>query len=1092
MQRKPPSSEQRQADPRYPEPRQAERHHVEPRRVDSYTKESYSAAPGPRSTEQRPVDLRSVDPRHAASRPAEHHHFEARNVGSHNVQSRPVEHRPVERNPSELSTTESRLIEHRHIEPRPVDNRQFEAQNQAARMLAHLSHEDQRKVESTPTVPGKLAHDTRSIHQGDRVTEPPSFSLSRQESKRKAVESPEQVTDVFNPKRPRTGEMIAEEAVGQSPSKRSPRARPSSQDNLEARVERTIPFSEIYQDGKAQYKHKIFEYKAGSGNWYIVRCDGHGVHFGINNPVHGAAKHVHSPQHNNMEKRHDLAIEICGHRILGCNAELAEMNNREFERALKEDNYVVFNSNLLTKEGRRRLTGGPSQESPRDSSAATKKKPKPPPLKAIPDSNVPQECKFYQGLWRANKKWYMLIILPIRPDGSLTEVGLREKLQETDLMGNIPKCYRVDRVSLQIKGWQPAYEDGGPKVAKREYPVMFFDSYHKHSVGWLSAQRLRAVDLDNPPDDIEKRGLSIAREWYARQMMHRRNWDDLKRLGRGEPPSTNASTSNLDQWPSLRSAHTDEQSPIRDKSSGPGGHFDFGNSSEEGSDDEDPMTMDIGPIPEPEDSNYVAESGRDDSDVDMDGTRDSSGRENATRPTRRSSQISSSRPSSRRARDAGAKVVPVEVTGERWQQEASNGPSAPHAVTGSDHPESISAVLSDQEHLRKSAQAKAAAAVIEAASRSRASSEVPDNVGESHMRPRYPPRPSMADHSRSRSEDFARSLVGGAQSAEEPSKSIDVRKPSDLHSILNAERVTAQPESKDEQHADPYKRFEAIKAQMNGLRSASAPIHEGNGAQSPFSPPPAQVGPAAKKPASAQPSPALSQMPSPQSRVAHAMSSRISSDIHVQTSDRSTPRITIPEGSHPEKKHDVQNGSAEAPPSTRSETPRALFATMPTSDATTNGHVRVETAERKLQSPKAQLGTPILDKRESFDVSQFRDTARGMRWSRDGPTTPFLRLNADPMRGWAETAGGAPLTAGIEPSKVARIEVETPAADRQKVQLTLKDGNEQIVMFETNSANGRSQSATLQGRKFVSWVKKLNEDVELHDAYSSGSPVPVS
>lgn len=920
--------------------------------------------------------------------------------------------------------------------------------------------------------------------QAERLSEASTLAPSRQESKRKAVDLPDPAVGDAYSKRPRTGERLIEEGLGQSPAKRSPRAHRSSQVAVETRVERTITFDEVYQNGKARYKHKIFEYKAGSGNWYIVRCDEHGVHFGHGNPVHGAAKHVHSPQHNNLEKRHDLAIEICGHRVLGCTAELAELNNREFERAVKEDKYTPFNSNLLTKEGRRRLTGAPSQEAQPNGSTTPKgaKRPKSsPPLEPVPEKAVPEECKFYKGWWGPTKKWYMLIVLPIRPDGNLREVGLREKLQETDLMGNIPKCYRVDRVSLQIKGWQPAYEDRGPKAAKREYPVMFFDGYTKHSVGWLGAHKLRPVDLDNPSDNLERRGLSIAREWYAQHMMHRKSWEELKRLGRGEPPSATSTSSNPDQWLSLRSAHTDEQSPIRDKSSGPG-HFGFGNSSEEASDDEDPMTMDIGPIPETADSNY----GPDDSDVDMDEGKEEADAEDAeARHTmgsrRRSSQNQPSRPSSRRGPKAESRKAAPTSPHQAGLDETTSGPLTPVTVNGGDQHENLSAVLSDQEHLRKSAQAKAAAAVMEAASRSRASSEVPDSTHEAQARPAHPTRPPFAEHNRSRSEDFARAHVEAPQSAHGLSKASEGRKPSDLHNILNTDQVLPRPEPADEDHNDPYKRFEAIKAQMSGLRSASAPIHEGNSAASPFSPPPVASTPAAPLAATAQPSPALSHMMSPPSQPATAMPPRSSSSTPVQESGRTTPKSAIPGNGPVDKRHAARQGPVGAPPA-QAPTPRASFATMPPASTGAEDH-EGETVARKLMVPTPQLGTPIPDKRESFDLSQFRDTSRGMRWSRDGPSTPFLRLKTDPMRGWAETAGGSPLKAGIEPLKVAKIEVDTPGADRQKVQLTLKDGHEQMVVFETNSANGRSQSATLQGRRFVSWVKKMNGEVELRNGY---------
>lgn len=1076
-QRRPVPSERRQTEPHHAEPRQVEPRHSEPRPVEK------PLEPRPleqRHMEHRPLEPRHADTRHVEPRPVDHHPVDPRYA-----QRRPAEQHPSEPIPSEPAHAEPRHAEHRHIEPRPVDTR---PETHAARPgRTYYIYEEPAAMESRPPQP----QDPKSSQdQAERLSEASTLAPSRQESKRKASDLMDPAVGDAYSKRPRTGERLTEEGQGQSPSKRSPRAQRSSQVPVETRMERTITFDEIYQKGKARYKHKIFEYKLGSGNWYIVRCDEHGVHFGHGNPVHGAAKHVHSPQHNNLEKRHDLAIEICGHRVLGCTAELAELNNREFERAVKEDKYTPFNSNLLTKEGRRRLTGGPSQDGQSNGSTTPKtaKKPKPtPPLEPVPKEAAPEECQFYEGYWGPTKKWYMLIVLPIRPDGSLREVGLREKLQETDLMGNIPKCYRVDRVSLQIKGWQPAYEDGGPKAAKREYPVMFFDGYTKHSVGWLGAHKLRPVDLDNPSENLEKRGLSIAREWYATHMMYRKSWDELKRLGRGEPPSATTSSSNADQLLSLRSAHTDEQSPIRDKSSGPGQHFGFGASSEEASDDEDPMTMDIGPIPETADSNY----GPDDSDVDMNEDKEEGDAEDArahqaSGSRRRSSQNQPSRPSSRREpRVEPSKDEPTS-SHPTGPAETSSGPLTPVTVNGGDQHENLSAAPSDQEHLRKSAQAKAVAAVMEAASRSRASSEVPNSTFEGQARPAPPSRPPFSDHNRSRSEDFARAHVEASQSAQVRSKTSEGRKPSDLHNLLNTDQNLPRPEPADEDHNDPYKRFEAIKAQMSGLRSASAPIHEGRSAASPFSPPPAASTPAATVAATAQPSPSLSHMMSPPSQPTTAVPPRSSSSTPVQDSGRTTPKIAVADNGPVDKWHAVRQGPVGAPPA-QALTPRASFATMAPVDTSKENHEQGqgETVAQKLAVPTPQLGTPIPDKRESFDLSQFRDTSRGMRWSRDGPSTPYLRLKTDPMRGWAETAGGSPLKAGIEPLKVAKIEVDTAGADKQKVQLTLKDGHEQMVVFETNSANGRSQSATLQGRRFVSWVKKMNGEVELRNEYVS-------
>lgn len=1063
-------SEQRPVEPRPIEPRPVEQRPVEPRSVEPRTvgqRTVEQRAVEHRQIEQRPLERRQVESRSVEQPPVEPRQMEQHRTGQPAVERRPAEQRPLEPRPeppmnesrlAELSSAaefrhaearqaESRAAQPRHVEMRPVEpreNRHIEPRPAA------------QPVESTP-----LQHMVaRPIHEETPSTKPqqsaapqdPRLNGNNEEralkgstTKRKAVESPQVDIGVASSKRPRTRDRLLDQAqdVPQSPVKRSPRARRSSQIGSQMRVERTIPFAELYQDGKAQFKHKIIEYKTGSGNWYIVRCDDHQVHFGFKNPVHGAAKHVHSPQHGNLEKKHDLAIEICGHRILDCNAELAELNNLEFERAVKEDKYQVFNMNLLTKEGRRRLTDGPQKDPPIDSSptaAPSKIRPKLPPLQPRGDPvDHPRDCGFYEGFWQPTKQWYMLIVLPIRSDGSLREVGLKEKLQETGVMDKVPKCYRVDRVSLQVKGWQPAYMDGGPKATKREYPVMFFDNHQRCSVGWVCAEKLRPIDLDNPPDGTKKRGLALARDWFAKHMMHRKDWEDWKKLGPGEPPSSSSSASSP-EWPSLRSAHTDEQSPIRDKSSGPG--FGFGSSSEEASDDDDPdpMTMDIGPIPEAEDSNYVgAESGPDDSDVEMEETEEDVN--DVIRPSRRTSQTSSFRPGSRREPAMESEKDDMEVTVAADQLDG--GPPTPPTTDGGDQRDPPAA---DQTYLRKSAQAQAVAAVKEAASRSRASSEVPQNAHNMVREPGHSSRPPFADHSRSRSEDTSRAHGEGSL-ATQVNKLKEARMLWDLQGNVNTEQVVPRPESAGED--DPYKRFEAIKAQMNGLRSASAPVHEGSGTDSPFPPPPAPS--ALGKTASAQQSPSVPLMMSPRSQS--------TTSTPVQQSERGTPKIVIP-------------GNSDRWQALRQmETPHASFVSMAPLSTTSSS---------QLHAPTPQLGTPIPDKGEFFDVSQFRDSARGMRWCRDGPSTSFLRLNTDPMRGWAETVGNSPLTAHIEPSKIARIDMGMPRGNQQKVQLMLKDGHEQMVVFEDNSTSGRKQTGALQARRFVSWVKKVNEKAQLH------------
>lgn len=1073
--------DQRRGDPRQAEQRSTESRSAEEHHTSQHAERSFGEQ---RVIEPRHAEPRSVKPHHAE------YHTEQRPAELNHVRQH-TEHRSADQSSSKQHITEQRQLEPRQIEPRP-------AQTLGVRQV----HE----------VPGHMGHPSptaTSLDKGSGLTSQTSTATpSRQEAKRKAAEIPvgEPATVVPSSKRPRTRDRsIDEELTTKLPVDQSPRSiRQSSGAGKEPRaktVRRTITFQEVYQDGKAQYKHKIFAWPKDSNDWYIVRCDEHQVHFNNGNPIHGAAKHIHSPQHGHLEKRHDLAIEICGHLVVGCNAELADRNNREFERALKEDKYQVFNMNLLTKEGRRRLTDGPVLKadtvgSPESTNSPTKKVMKSP-IKAESTLTRPEECKFYLGFWAPTKKWYMLIVLPIREDGSLREVGLKETLQQTDLMSNVPKCYRSDRISLRIIGWQPAYSDGGAKADKREYPVMFFDSpKQKHSVGWLPATKLRPVDLSNPPDDADKKGLAMARDWYAIRMMHRKDWESFKRFGPGEPPSPSSSegdTGKSEHWTSLRSAHIDDMSPIRDKSNGPGQFFGSG-SSDEGSDigdTEDPMTMDVGPIPEPADSNYVEEdSGSEDSDVDVemeDAAPNNSTRSDVKDAMRSDPRKSSCRPGSRRSLQSHEMSLDGEkhkkITSAASKMDAPtpsnfSAPPAQHEI------QTRSIAIPSPEHYM-SAQAKAAAAVKEAATRSRASSENSEPSKGSSVSPvqQHQARPSaLSSHptlaSRTALADLNRTRSEGTLHHISSSGAVNLNEARNDPDPHNANKVkgSVQADTRAEDHVDPYKRFEAIRAQMNGLsnRPASVPVNVGTGTDSPFGPPP-QSGQTKEvfKRVAQQPSPDSHIMSPPLSQSSAMLPARSSSTTptHGLESGRNTPKIVIPEDTSRWKI--VHNSSSDSVH--QSQATLASKSASPTTPS-------LQSPQQLLAQPTPQLGTPIHDKQETFDVSQFRGP-EGLNWAREGPNKPFLRLTTDPMRKWAESARESDLNATIEPAQVQWIETDHPEGDRdkQRVKLMTKNNREMVLIFETNSANGRSQKAALQGRKFVSWVKRMNEKVEWRD-----------
>jgi hypothetical protein len=225
----------------------------------------------------------------------------------------------------------------------------------------------------------------------------------------------------------------------------------------------------VYAGGNAKYKHCIVEYPPHGGKFYILKCELHGVHFN-NNPLAGAAKHLHSAQHGNMSKERAQAVDLLGYLVFDCNAELAHMNNEMFRHALA-NGYKPFNMNQLSKSARRSL-GYPDDPEivsapivsesplapllPRNSRGAT--------FRGITN---PEAGELYLAYWKKDKKNYIVMILPW---GSLECAGMHGSLSTTGLLQRAPTCYRVDIITGQIAGWNPEVEE-----TRREFPVLYFD-----------------------------------------------------------------------------------------------------------------------------------------------------------------------------------------------------------------------------------------------------------------------------------------------------------------------------------------------------------------------------------------------------------------------------------------------------------------------------------------------------------------------------------------------------------------------------------------------------------------------------------------
>ncbi|KAK4187399.1 hypothetical protein QBC35DRAFT_498712 [Podospora australis] len=289
-------------------------------------------------------------------------------------------------------------------------------------------------------------------------------------------------------------------------------------------TDRTISFDEVYRDGAPEYKHIIIQFPDG-GDFYILRCDEHGVHFG-EHPLRGAAKHLASAQHGRMSKEHTKAVETLGCIVLGCTPELMEKNNTMVKKSF-EDGYKPFNANQLSKTARA-MKGYPQldkQGLPIPDSAQR-------PTKKFSGVAKAKPGELYVALHPDDQKSYPVLILPWT-DGNLSAVGMEMTLEEAGLFHlTLPRCFDyihgVETVQ-GIKGWAAGYQDGGVYMKQREFPCVYIvDKDTKHwTFGWIEAKNLSPFDFsDAKRADLP--GFDAAREYYATNVNKFESWKDME------------------------------------------------------------------------------------------------------------------------------------------------------------------------------------------------------------------------------------------------------------------------------------------------------------------------------------------------------------------------------------------------------------------------------------------------------------------------------------------------------------------------------------------------------------------------------------
>ncbi|KAK4074643.1 hypothetical protein Purlil1_12920 [Purpureocillium lilacinum] len=95
-------------------------------------------------------------------------------------------------------------------------------------------------------------------------------------------------------------------------------------------------------------------------------------------------------------------------------------------------------------------------------------------------------------VWEQSEGWSAVLLLPTNDPNN---DGVSATFENLGLPANPPVCYVFDRRSNTYK-WRRGYEDGGPHVTKRFYPVMYLDDHSSptRTTGWLAAAQFLAYD----------------------------------------------------------------------------------------------------------------------------------------------------------------------------------------------------------------------------------------------------------------------------------------------------------------------------------------------------------------------------------------------------------------------------------------------------------------------------------------------------------------------------------------------------------------------------------------------------------------------
>ncbi|KAF5618341.1 hypothetical protein F52700_12290 [Fusarium sp. NRRL 52700] len=263
-------------------------------------------------------------------------------------------------------------------------------------------------------------------------------------------------------------ETTDQTARGRNTAVSRPTKRQRQSASSETVTQRTITFEDVYQGGKARWKHRIVKIQ---GLFYIFGCEKHEKHFCKDNPHQAAMSHLKGKGHACKRPNATQALRSLGSQVTRCDDTLLKLNNDAAncylaEQEKKKEHLKASTMNL---------------------------------------TQTPQTGEVYMAWFGGDDHGYCLhafLVIPFFPRaGDGVDV---QCVTESDLNVDIPPCYRLDGATGGYV-WAVGYEEHGKYADRRVYPIMCLVGETPHKVDWLPVCHFRKLDLGD--EDLEDKDV---------------------------------------------------------------------------------------------------------------------------------------------------------------------------------------------------------------------------------------------------------------------------------------------------------------------------------------------------------------------------------------------------------------------------------------------------------------------------------------------------------------------------------------------------------------------------------------------------------